>query len=288
MCIRDRNKIVVAIDFSECSINAFLHSLSIAENCNGELVLLWVEKSSSEKDKYAVKTGGPVKDVQKAFEDLIAKHKPEHLDVPISWKIRKGKIYKEVTEEAKTLNAMLIVTGTHGASGFEEFWIGSNANKIVSASNCPVITIRGGINIERPLKKIVLPIDSAEETRQKASFTGYIAKQHDAEVFILKLYSSPLKTMRHKVDIYAAQVADYFEKEQIKHRVDQITCENISDATIEYAARIDANMLSIMTEQEITTANIFLGPYAHQMVNHSPFPVLSIHPKDTLAASLEF
>jgi nucleotide-binding universal stress UspA family protein len=282
------NKIIVAIDFSECSINAFLHALSIAEHCNGELVLLWVEKSVTEKDKYVDKSKDPSKDVQSAFEELIAKYQPEHPDVKISWKIRKGKIYKEVTDEAKSRKAMLIVTGTHGASGFEEFWIGSNANKIVSASYCPVITIRGGINIQRPLTKIVLPIDSAEETRQKASFTGYIAKRHNATIYILKLHTSKLKAMKQKVDFYAAQVIQYCEDEKIQYNVDQVDCMNISDATIEYAKKIEANLIAIMTEQETTTSNIFLGPYAHQMVNHSPFPVLSIHPKDTLATGQGF
>jgi nucleotide-binding universal stress UspA family protein len=151
-----------------------------------------------------------------------------------------------------------------------------------------VITIRGGINIQRPLKKIVLPIDSAEETRQKASFAGYMAKRHDAEIYILKLYTSKLKAMIHKVDVYAAQVCGHFDEEQIKYHVDQTVCENISDATIEYAARIDANLIAIMTEQETKTSNLFLGPYAHQMVNHSPYPVLSIHPKGTLAAGSGF
>ena len=282
------NKIVVAIDFSECSINAFLHSVSIAEHCNGELILLWVQKSSTDKEKYEDKSLDVSIDVQKAFEDLIAKYQPEHPSVSISWKIRKGKIYKEVTEEAKAIKAMLIVTGTHGASGFEEFWIGSNANKIVSSSRCPVITIRGGINIQRPLTKIILPIDSAEETRQKATLAGYIAKKHNAEVFVLKMYTSKLKAIRQKVDLYAAQVMDYFTEEGVKHHMDHVECENISDATIEYAAKIDANLIAIMTEQETTTANIFLGPYAHQMVNHSPIPVLSIHPKGTLASGSAF
>ena len=183
---------------------------------------------------------------------------------------------------------MLIVTGTHGASGFEEFWIGSNANKIVSASTCPVITIRGGINVQRPLARIVLPIDSAEETRQKASFTGFIAKRHQAEIFVLRLYTSKLKAMRHNVDLYCAQVTRHFEEENIKFQIAHKDCVNISDATIEYAKEIDANLIAVMTEQETTTSNIFLGPYAHQIVNHSPIPVLSIHSKDTLATGQGF
>ena len=282
------NKIVVAIDFSECSINAFFHAMSIAENCDGELILLWVEKAVSEKEKFVDKFLDSSSDVKIAFEDLIAKYQPEYPKVNFSWKIRKGKIYHEVTEEAKAQKAMLIITGTHGASGFEEFWIGSNANKIVSASTCPVITIRGGINIQRPLTKIVLPIDSAEETRQKASFAGFIAKRHHAEIYVLKLYTSKIKAMRHNVDLYAAQVTRHFEEESITFQVTHMDCENISDATIEYAKKIDANLIAVMTEQETTTANIFLGPYAHQIVNHSPIPILSIHSKGTLAAGQGF
>jgi len=282
------NKIIVAIDFSECSVNALLHAYTIAEHTEGELILLWVEKGASEKEKYVDKDDNQSKEVRGAFEDLGKKYQPQHPAVKTSWKIRKGKIYREVTDEAREQGAMLIVTGTHGASGFEEFWIGSNANKIVSASTCPVITIRGGINIRRPLTRIMIPINAAPETRQKASFTGYIAKRHDAEIHILKLYTSKLKTIRNNVDLYAVQVAQYFDGENIRYHVDHMDCENIADATIEYAKKMDANLIAIVTEQEITTANIFLGPYAHQIVNHSPIPVLSIHPRDTLATGQGF
>jgi len=61
--------------------------------------------------------------------------------------------------------------------------------------------------------------------------------------------------------------------------VEFIEADNITEATIEYAKKIDANLISIMTEQETKTSNLWLGPYASQMVNHSPIPVLSIHPE---------
>ena len=277
------NKIVVAIDFSECSINAFLHSLAIAGRCKSELILVWVETKANETEKNVDKSVKHPKDAQAAFESLMAKYKYRHPGIKISWKIRKGKIYKEITAEAKSVNALMIVAGTMGAAGFEEFWTGSNATKIISSSNCPVITIWGGIDTTRPLRKILLPIDSAVETRQKAPFTGQIAKWHGAEVYILKLYTSRLKAVRQTLDLYTAQVAAYFDDEKIKYNVNHIACENIADATIEYAAKIDANLIAIMTEQETSTVNLFQGPYAQQIVNHSTIPVLSIHPKDSLA-----
>ena len=70
------NNIVVALDFSESSINAFLHALSIAQKCQSDLDLIWVRKSADEKDKF--ETGGePSKEVKAQFDGLISKYKPE-------------------------------------------------------------------------------------------------------------------------------------------------------------------------------------------------------------------
>lgn len=281
------NNIVVAVDFSESSINAFLHALSIAQKCNTDLDLVWVRKSAEEKDKFDT-SGDPTKEVKVQFTDLIAKYQPELPGNKISYKIRTGKVYKEIADEAKECKAMLVVTGTHGASVFVEFWIGSNANRIVALSPCPVLTIRGGIDVARPLSRIVLPIDSSTETRQKATFTGYLAKKHNAQIHILSLYSTKAKAIRRNVDAYAEQVAKYFEEEGIKFLIISKEADNISDGMIEYAQSVDANLISIMTQQESTTANLWMGPYAQQTVNRSPIPVLCIRPKETLAAGLGF
>lgn len=281
------NRIVVAIDFSECSINAFLHALSIAQKCHSDMMLVWVQKSASEKDKFD-SGGDPTKEVAAQFEELIRKYQPELHGNKIHYKIRTGKVYKEIADEAKESNAMIVVTGTHGASVFIEFWIGSNANRIVSLSPCPVITIRAGINILRPLSRIVLPIDSTMETRQKATFTGYLAKQHDAEINILSIYTTKVKAMRQNVDLYSEQVGSYMEEMGVKYHIDSVFADNIADSTIEYAKKVDANLISIMTEQESNASNLWMGPYAQQMVNRSPMPVLSIHPMNTLAAGLGF
>ena len=203
-------------------------------------------------------------------------------------KIRTGKVYKEIADEAKESKAILVVTGTHGASVFVEFWIGSNANRIVSLSPCPVLTIRSGIDIQRPLSQIVFPIDNTSETRQKANFTGYLAKKHDAKIHILSLYTTKVKAARHIVDSYSEQVAKYFEKEGVKYLITSAETDNLADTMISYGKSIDANLISIMTQQETNAANLWMGPYAQQTINRSPIPVLCIRPKNTLAAGLGF
>jgi hypothetical protein len=65
--------------------------------------------------------------------------------------------------------------------------------------------------------------------------------------------------------------------------IEEIEVDNVTDNTIEYATSVGANLISIMDEQEKAASNIWLGPYAQQMVNHSPIPVLVVHAKDYIA-----
>jgi len=275
-------KILAAIDFSDCSINAFKHALSIAKITKSDVEMIWVGKPAAQKDKFIDDPSDMSKEAKAQLEAMMNKYQPELPETKLTFKIRKGKVYKEIADEAKALKAFLVVCGTHGASGFEKFWAGSNANRIVSSCDCPVITIRAGINIQRKLERIVLPIDSSPETRQKATFTGYLAKAHGAEIHVLKVYTSKGKVLRGDVDFFAGQVSRYLEQEQIPFIVTTVEAENLSDAMIAYAEKVDANLIAIMTDQESAASNIWMGPYAQQTVNHSPVPVLSIHSRELM------
>jgi len=277
-------KILVAVDFSECSINALEHAITIAEKADAGVDMIFVIKPDSSRDIF---TEGPqtlssmVKD---KFDELVEKYQPKLGKNKIGFLIREGKVYHEIVQEADKKDVFLVMAGTHGASGFEEFWIGSNANRIVSSLRKPVITIRGGVNVNRHLEKIVLPLDSTPETRQKVPFSAFMAKIFNAEIHVLRIYTSNVQALIRKIDSYAEQVVKHLEEENIRYVLESIQADNLTDATIEYALKVNANLISIMTEQEISAKNLVLGPYAQQMVNHSPIPVLSIHPKELLVA----
>jgi nucleotide-binding universal stress UspA family protein len=192
-------------------------------------------------------------------------------------------VYVELVAVAEELDVFLIVIGTHGSSGFEEFWIGSNANRIVSATERPVITIRGGVDIARSINTIVMPIDSTLESRQKVPITALIAKYFEATIHVLVTQITSVEDVRERVMDYAKQVETYLTENEVKYVIEEIEVDNVTDNTIEYATSVGANLISIMDEQEKAASNIWLGPYAQQMVNHSPIPVLVVHAKDYIA-----
>ena len=272
-------KVMVAIDFSKTSMNALDYGVMLANKASAEVLMVWVDNTTSDETIYEGHPNELRNEKIELFKELQHKYKGILNDGKLKYKTRKGKVYIEIANLAKNTNTDFIITGTHGVSGFEEFWIGSNAFRILTDAPCPVISLRhdfhvGGIN------KIVVPIDSSQETRQKIPVTSELAMMFNSEVHILSLYSTSFKSVKRRVDNYARQVMTYMEDRDIKCTLDAKESENITKTTIDYAEMIHADLITIMTEQETTPSNLFLGPYAQQMVNHSPIPIAFIRSKE--------
>lgn len=280
--------IIVGVDFSDCSINALEHAISIARKAEIDLHMVWVKKPDEALPDFLKSDKDPSTVVDEHFHRLLEKYQPELPNSTITYSIKDGKVHKEMVALATEMDAAMMVVGTHGSSGFEEMWIGSNANRIVSQSPCPVITIRPGLNINRDLTRIVLPIDSTLETRQKLPFTTLMAKLFDAEVHVVLTFTTKVATVRRQIEEYAQQSIKYLHENKVKYKVEYLEVKNMVDDLLTYAKGVDANLISIMTEMEKSTWNLWLGSYAQQLVNHSPIPVLTIHARDVMASTSTF
>ena len=276
--------IIVPVDFSDESLKGLELAILFAKKAPSRVQMVYVRKKSGdfnagskEEKKYAEKR---FKEIVKEYQPLLPK------DIKLDFIIKSGKIYKEVVSQAESFEKSFIVASTHGASGFEQFFIGSNALKIISATRVPVITLQGN-KPPRLISKIVLPLDITLETRQKLPFTAEIAKWFDAEVHVVALTSYKADDIVKKLNSYSAQVCDYLKERGIKYVTETLVGANLTDITIEYAKKVNAGLISIMTEQSVDVSNLVLGSYAQQMLNKSSIPVMSMNPKE-LFVSGEF
>ncbi|ALO15179.1 universal stress protein [Salinivirga cyanobacteriivorans] len=271
--------VLVPVDFSEDSVNALEMAIAFANEMGHDVRMIHVIKDAvfyqrnfSLTNLIDVKNETVINNLKK----LVEQYKPKaHHN--LDFRIRSGKVYNEIANQAKYGEAELIVIGSHGTSGFEELWLGSNAYKVVNNSPCPVLSLRNSYK-RHQINRIVLPIDDTPETRQKIPYTARIAKEFNAEVHLLQVADTKKENVLQRINDYANQVARFLENNDIDYLHEAITGNNLTDITIDYALRKDADLISIMTEQSESTKNIWLGPYAQQMVNHSPIPVLSIQP----------
>ena len=281
------NDIIVAIDFSKGSIHALDYAIDFANHVQSDVMMVWVDGQANQDIAFSGAQPNELRDEARSnMEEILNSKKDSLKNGKLAYKLRKGKVYQEIANQAKASNASLIIAGTHGVTGYEEFWIGSNAYRIVSYAPCPVITVRYDFDMSgEGIKSIVLPIDGTLDTRQKVPFTIKMAKAFGADIHILALYSTSIKTIQRKVDNSARQVQKMISDEGINHYLEKGLSENITNAAINYAIKVNADLIAIMTEQETTASNILLGPFAQQMVNHSPVPVLSIQPHEIYSIS---
>ena len=274
------SSVVVAVDFSNTSIHAMEYGIALANKMKAGIHLVWVDKINPQESVYPDTSNENRSEAKKRFEELIGQYKPSlGKGITIDYKLRKGKIHREIDVVAQSVSADLIVAGAHGISGFEEYWIGSNAYKMVSFTSIPVITVRHDFPVSDNMKRILVPMDGSAETLQKIPFVVRLAKLFKSEVHLYTTHSSTLKSIQRIACKWGDMAKIYLDHHGIKVVSESIVSNDLTRAVLTYADKIDARLIAIMTEQE-TPVNILLGAQAQQLINQSPVPVLSIHSTD--------
>lgn len=276
--------ILVAIDFSKGSIHAFRYAVKLAEQLHSNISMIWVDNETGIGSGLLLEDNEYRNEAIKSFSELISTY-ASVFSGEITYKLRRGKVYQEVANMAKMTIADLIVAGTHGVTGFEQYWIGSNAYRIVSYAPCPVVTVRFDFNLEPKISDVVLPIDATPDTRQKVPFACGMVKELGAKLHILGLHSTLLKSLQRKTASNVEEVVKYCGKENIDYSITELQSADVTRTIVDHAREIKADIIAIMTEQQRSASGLLLGPQAQQLVNFSPIPVLSIKPKEIYSLS---
>jgi len=197
--------------------------------------------------------------------------------VEINYMERSGHVNREISAVEREIGADLIFMGSHGLNGFQPYWIGSNAIRVVSASSCPVITIQADSG-RADFTDIILPLDNSDETRQKVPYAAVLAKVFNSTIHILSVSKDTNEATKQKITIYARQTEKYLDKFEIKYTSELRVGHSVAQTCIDYAIERKAGLIMMMTETE--NNSWYMGTVAQQLINHSPVPVLSIHSRD--------
>jgi nucleotide-binding universal stress UspA family protein len=266
---------IVPIDFSAESLNGLKMAMLFSRKKQVNIQLVYVLHKSSETDKTAVES--EQQHAEDSFATII--HEYSSLlghDSQISFVIKKGRIYQEIVNLAAESPDSVISASTHGASGFQELFIGSNTFRIISATDKPVFTIRKNY-CPNTIARIVMPIDLSADSRQKVPFTTEVAKLLGAEIHVVGVQKSRGTRNLQKIRSYISQVAGFVEG-KVHCESNEVFGDNVPDLIINYANTIKADLISITTEQA-SGLSLIMGNTAHQILNKAEIPVLCLTPK---------
>jgi nucleotide-binding universal stress UspA family protein len=279
----DIKKILIPIDFSETSLLAIEHAGFTAQLFKADLVLLHVlekhwESFSIISPELRISSPSELNNAIEKKLSEVAGDIQKKYGVKSTYVTSTGNIFNEIHSVSKEHNVDLVVMGTHGTSGVVEFFIGSNTYKMVTQSECPVISVQAHAN-KLGFTDILLPIDDSAHSRQKVNHAIVLAKHFASKIHIVGLSDTTDETERNKFEIKLDQIEEYLKKCDLPYSRKTIDGKNQAKTTYDYAKAVGADLIVIMTDQEEGITGRLMGTFAQQIINHSKIPVMSIQPK---------
>ncbi len=196
--------ILCPLDFSEFSIRAYRHALSLAEHYRAKLVAqhiveVWRHPSASFAvtanlyDEYCQTLRGNGKE---QLQEFVKKHTYNEIQPELV--VDEGTAADVILSFAQERETDLIVMGTHGLRGFDRLMLGSVTDRAMRAASCPVLAVRepphdlvaAGQERHSPhrLDRILACTDFSEDSDAALNYAFSAAAEYDAELTLLHGY----------------------------------------------------------------------------------------------------
>jgi nucleotide-binding universal stress UspA family protein len=186
-------KILCPVDLSELSVRTLAYAGAIAKWYDAHLTALHVVPSFTPME---VLSGvEPVNLVYPISRDEVLEHLRQTvvaagLDAgTVALTAASGEAAATVVDQAVAMRADLLVMGTHGRSGFDRFFLGSVAEKVLRKAPCPVLTVPPHAPATPPsdvaVRTILCPVDFSSAALEAFGFALDLARRADASVVLV-------------------------------------------------------------------------------------------------------
>ena len=278
-----KNKIVVPLDFHEQSMIALEQTRGIARFMKAEIIILYIIEATDiissmfRKEEQEKKI---FEEVKRRLEELTASTS-EKFGLPVSLRIERGKVHEQILRVSEEVRARFIVMGKNDADeGFKRF-IGQNTSHVIANSDCPVITIKGKEH-NLGVKNIVLPLDLTKKTREKVFNAVSFGLHFNSAIWMVSVLTGGVSITRSRIYAKMKKAKSMIEENGVPCNIKLFKRTEKPDyeVIIKYALDIDADLIMIMTHQESDFRDHYIGTFAHEIINRSDIPVMTMIPSD--------
>jgi nucleotide-binding universal stress UspA family protein len=270
--------IVVPWDFTEVAGYALAHAVKISRMVGNEISLLHIVATGITVAAHRQK---------KVLLQHVTEENSKKYNLTISSNIVKGSIFKAIAEFANTKDASIVVMGTHGMKGMQKL-TGSWALKVIVKSKVPFIVVQDPPSDQDRYHNIVFPVDFRNENKEKIKMAIFMGKYFESKIHFLVTITTD-KNLLKKTNININFAIRYLLQNNIEYEIHEVPRGNFAEQTIDFAQKINADLILIMTTKNITVADYVLGASEQFIIaNSSKIPVCCVNPKATFAKMGQF
>jgi len=265
----NKKLIVVPWDFTHVAENALAHAVKIARMVGNDICLLHIVDTGIKPRAEGEK---------RTLLHHLAEENGKKYNMTILSHIAKGSIFNEIAEFVNSREASLVVMGTHGMKGMQKL-TGSWALKVIVKSKIPFIVVQDPPADQERYHNIVFPVDFRVENKEKMGMAIFMGKYFDSKVHILKPTPTD-KSLIRRTNINLNFAVKYLIQNNIVYEIHKVPSGKFAQRTIEFAHKINADLILIMTTKNITMADYVLGASEQYIIaNSSKIPVCCINPR---------
>jgi nucleotide-binding universal stress UspA family protein len=190
--------------------------------------------------------------------------------------IKHFKVFSEVNEVAEKHDADLIVMGSHGTNGLEEFFIGSNTERVVRSSNIPVLVVKNK-DIDINFETIVFACDFSEESIKPYLNAVKMFDKVDSKIHLVYV-NLPNERFKSSLEI-EQNVANFLTKADGNlnklNSVNYVSDYTVEDGVLNFSLKVGADIIAIPTHGKRGLAHFFEGSIGEDVSNHATLPVIT-------------
>ena len=269
----NKKLIVVPWDFTHVAGHALAHAVKISHMVGNDICLLHIVDPGINPKAMAEKNT----QLKKLTEENSQKY-----NTTITYHISKGSIFSAIAEFANEKEASLVVMGTHGMKGMQKL-TGSWALKVIVKSKVPFIVIQDPPADQERYHNIVFPVDFRDENKEKIKMAIFMGKYFESKIHMLVSVSTD-KNILKKTKINLNFAIKYLMQNNIDYEIHDMPKGNMAEQTIDFAQKINADLILIVTTKNITFADYIVGASEQYIIaNSSKIPVCCVNPMASFA-----
>lgn len=258
-------KIVVPIDFTETTSNALNYALSLADIYSNNISLIHIIKSKSEEGEAEVKL------------KALAEQAASKINGEVHYHVIEGDVLEDMGKIAASMEASLIVLGTHGETGLQKMF-GSRVLKLINHSKVPFIVVQKDTKY-RETKKIAMTIDLAKESVQVVRAAASLGEKFGAEIVLIGGNHAD-EDLKRKVSLNMRTCLTHLRDSGIKSSVELLDRKDFEENLINYCKQNNVDMLAATYYAD--TFHAFSTKFVqHLLENDLQIPVITIDSQAT-------
>jgi len=284
-------KILVPLDFSRGSMEAYDYAVSLAKKFNAQVEVAHVQLPD---EACSVPGAGHLMrecaEAATFVQQRLGQLKPERPAHfwPENCHIRTGQPYQQICRLASEQNIDLIVLGSRGNTGLKRVFLGSTAERVVRFAPCPVLVVRRWKRGDFRIRKILVPSDFSQCAMAGQMYGALWAKRFDAKLRLLYVLFPPAPVLidriatnlpteqtgiptETKLEMEALTKLDFMEGVKSERKI------KIGYATDVICAETDdVDLVVISTHGRSGFQHALMGSVAEQVVRYADCPVLVV------------